>query len=229
MRLKVHAALARDPDYVAVFRDLGKKLSLQKEAIPAAQSAETVPSPVPAQFISYYVEEAAARGETLPPDETPSAVSAFLESQAAFSDLALPENVDYDYTRLPFDYALPVAGRKSSGFGYRLHPILDVIRFHYGTDVAAGSGEAIAAFADGTVSFAGYDDTFGWHIKIKHDDGWVSHCCHCSKLLVKEGENVKMGDAVALVGATGLATGPHLHFELTHDGVYVNPEYYINA
>ena len=230
MRTKLHTTLERDPDYVAVFRDLGKKLSLQKNSLPQMLPEQTE-APIPAskaQYVSYYVEDAAVSGEADAP-EPPAVVAAFLERQAQFADRDLPENVDYSYEPLPFDYVLPVAGRQSSGFGFRLHPILDTVRFHYGTDVAAWSGETIAAFADGTVAFAGYDDSFGWHLKIDHGDGWVSHYCHCSRLLAQEKQNVQMGDAVALVGSTGLATGPHLHFELTHDGVFLNPEYYINS
>ena len=233
MRMKLRTALERDPDYVAVFRDLGRRLSLEKGGGTgcAAPEETAVPAARP-QFISYYVEEAVPDGEGEPqpePTEMPAAVAAFLERQAAYSDLDLPENVDYDYLPLPFEHVLPVAGRRSSGFGYRLHPILETVRFHYGTDVAAGAGETVAAFADGSVCFAGYDESYGWHLKIDHGDGWVSHYCHCSALLVQEGEAVAMGEAVARVGATGLATGPHLHFELICRGVYVNPEYYINA
>ena len=229
-RMKLQTALQRDRDYVAVFRDLGKKLSQQRSEAPTP----TVPAETPdatlgaqAQFISYYLEEAVSSGET--EEEQPEAVAAFLERQAAFSGYDLPENVDYAYLTLPFAFTLPVAGRQSSGFGYRLHPILQTVRFHFGTDVAADAGETIRAFADGTVVFAGYDDSYGWNLKIAHGDGWVSHYCHCSRLLVSERDPVAMGDAVALVGATGLATGPHLHFELTHDGIFVNPEYYICA
>ena len=165
----------------------------------------------------------------MPQETPPPAVAAFLERQAVFADMELPENTDYGYTPLPFAYTLPVAGRQSSGFGYRLHPILDTVRFHYGTDVAANEGENIAAFADGTVCFIGYDESFGWHLKIDHGGGWVSHYCHCSVLFAQDGASVRKGETVARVGSTGLATGPHLHFELTHDGVYVNPEYYLNA
>lgn len=233
-RGKLQAALERDPDYVAAFRELGKKLSLNPRDEKKEPENDAVPADAPElRLVSYYVEDAATSGETEPqaPEETPvpAAVTAFLERQAAFSDYTLPENVDYGYSALPFDYALPVAGRQSSGFGYRLHPILNVVRFHFGTDVAAGAGETITAFADGTVVFAGYDESYGWHLKIDHGDGWVSHYCHCSRLLVQTEQAVSMGDAVALVGATGLATGPHLHFELTKDGVFLNPEYYINA
>ena len=233
VRMKLLSTLERDRDYVTAFRELEKKLASSKETLQSAASAETPLPTLQGQYISYYVEDATPQGETEPKEtpepEPPEIVSAFLARQAEFSDYALPDNVDYSYTALPFDFALPVAGRQSSGFGYRLHPILLTVRFHYGTDVAAGAGETIAAFADGTVCFAGYDESFGWHLKIDHGDGWVSHYCHCSRLLVQCDQVVSMGDAVALVGSTGLATGPHLHFELTKDGVYLNPEYYIDA
>lgn len=235
MRVKIQSALERDTDYVAAFRDLEKKLSWNREN-PHEELAKIAESPIPtlqAHYISYYVDDAVTQGENenaiAEPSELPEVVSAFLARQAAYSDYSLPDNVDYTYLSLPFEYAVPVAGRQSSGFGYRLHPILQIVRFHFGTDVAANAGETIAAFADGTVLFAGYDESFGWHLKIDHGNGWVSHYCHCSKLLVRCEQVVSMGDAVALVGSTGLATGPHLHFELTKDGVYLNPEYYINA
>ena len=160
--------------------------------------------------------------------ELPEAVTVFLESQAAFSDYGLPENVDYGYQALPFDFAVPVSGYNSSGFGYRLHPILNTVRFHYGTDFAANSGDDVLAFADGVVTLAARSDSYGNYITIDHGDGWTSLYAHCSRLYVKSGQRVSAGERIALVGSTGLATGPHLHFELQHDGMYLNPEYYVN-
>ena len=161
-------------------------------------------------------------------EDVPAAVQAFLDSQAAFSEYELPENVTYTMQELPCSYRVPVGGYSASGFGYRLHPILDEVKFHYGTDVAANSGDDIGAFAAGTVSFAGEDENLGNYITIDHGDGWQSLYAHCGTVYVKAGDTVQQGQKLALVGATGLATGPHLHFELTHDSVYLNPEYYIN-
>ena len=233
LRIKMLTALAYDEDYIEVLDSLSDRLTLHGNA---AEQPEPTAAPMllplaamprtEAYYLCYAADEAAVAGERA--QEEPAAVAAFLESQAAFADYALPENVDYAYMMLPFDYAVPVSGRNSSGFGYRVHPILNVVRFHYGTDFAANAGEAVLAFADGTVTYAGYDESFGWHIKIDHGGGWESHCAHCSKLYVSEGQHVSRGDTVALVGSTGLATGPHLHFELTKDGNYVNPEYYVN-
>ena len=235
MRSRVQSAMTGGADVAEAFHELGSRLSLNSQAVSTPDflqaSGEAIPRPAPLQ-VSYRVEEGSDAGEFLelaPVETPPPAVAAFLERQSAFSDYALPENVNYAYLSLPFDYTVPVAGRGSSGFGYRLHPILNVVRFHYGTDIAASAGESIAAFADGTVAFAGSDESFGKHLKIDHGNGWVSHYCHCSSLCVKEGQTVRRGEVVAFVGATGLATGPHLHFELSRDGVFVNPEYYINA
>lgn len=158
----------------------------------------------------------------------PVAVEVFLASQADFVGYAVPANVSYDMPVLPFAYTPPVSGYSSSGFGYRMHPVHNEVRFHYGTDVAAYTGEPIYAFADGTVTTAGYSDSYGNYIVINHGDGWQSLYAHCSQLLVKYGADVSSGEQIALVGATGVVTGPHLHFELTCDGVYINPEYYVN-
>ncbi len=224
----------------------------------AAAAPQPSPTPVPAQPkpLEYRMEEGSIRGEhatalppaaapeppsTPEPEDRPSptpepaphvldAVAAFLESQADFLDsCALPENVDYDYTEFPFDYVVPVSGYQSSGFGYRMHPILNAVRFHYGTDIAANSGEDILAFSDGTVIFAGQSSGYGNYITIDHGDGWTSSYAHCSKLLVTNGQKVQAGEQIALVGATGQVTGPHLHFELRHNGIFLNPEYYING
>ncbi len=158
----------------------------------------------------------------------PATVAAFLENQKEYSEYEIPEKASYAYHVFKEDYQPPVEGMNSSGFGYRTHPIHGDIRFHYGTDFAAWTGEDIYAFADGTVSFAGYCESYGNYITIEHADGWQSLYAHCSTLYVEEGEEVSGGDKIALVGATGLVTGPHLHFELSKNGVYVNPEYYVN-
>ena len=196
---------------------------------PAQTSAAPFPA-ASARPAAQFVQEALSRGEDeLEREErVPAAVAAFLESQAAFADYELPEKVDLDYEPLPWDYAVPVSGYNSSGFGYRLHPILNIVRFHYGTDLAAASGEDVLAFADGTVTFAGWSDSFGNYIRIDHGDGWETLYAHCGTLYVSAEQTVARGERIALVGATGMATGPHLHFELTRDGRYLNPEYYIN-
>ena len=195
------------------------------------QSGQAPPSPASAGTGETEQEQTRPPREQDAPDaeeEVPAAVQAFLDAQAAFSEYELPENVTYAMQELPFSCLIPVSGYSASGFGYRLHPILGEVKFHYGTDVAANSGDDIGAFAAGTVSFAGEDENLGNYVTVDHGGGWQSLYAHCGTVYVKAGNTVQPGQKLALVGATGLATGPHLHFELAHDGVYLNPEYYIN-
>ncbi len=76
---------------------------------------------------------------------------------------------------------------------------------------------------------AGQSEGYGNYVKLGHAGGYATLYGHCSKLLVRAGETVTLGQPIALVGATGKATGPHLHFELMHDGYYYNPEFYLAA
>lgn len=188
------------------------------KSTPAQPSAaETSPTPAPTT---------APTSEPTPQPTVHPAVAAFLESQSAYSDCAVPESVSYERPELPFDYASPVSGVKSSGFGYRLHPIKNEVKYHYGTDLAADAGTPITAFADGTIVAQGDSDSFGKYVMIDHPDGYRTLYAHCSELCMSCG-NVKKGSTIALVGSTGAATGPHLHFELERDGIYLNPEFYI--
>lgn len=160
-------------------------------------------------------------------DDFPPMVAAFIAKQLSFSGESIPANVRLDMPELPFDYVCPVEGSGSSGFGFREHPIEQVMKFHYGTDFAANGGTPVCAFAEATVSAVGRDDSYGNYIILSHGGGVKSLYAHLSSVSAAEGQQVKMGECIATVGATGLATGPHLHFELTMDGVYLNPEYYL--
>ena len=117
----------------------------------------------------------------------------------------------------------PVSGSIVSGFGYRRHPILGGVRFHYGVDIAAPFGTTICAAADGVVVFAGWRRAYGNTVIIDHGNGLATLYAHCSELLVSEGAVVRQGQPIARVGSTGLATGPHLHFEVRRYGEPVNP------
>ncbi|MBR0139318.1 MAG: peptidoglycan DD-metalloendopeptidase family protein [Firmicutes bacterium] len=116
----------------------------------------------------------------------------------------------------------------SSPFGNRLHPILKVIKFHTGIDIAAGSGTNILAANGGTVISACYNSGYGYMIMVDHGGGIVTLYAHCSKLLVSKGAKVKRGQVIALVGSTGMSTGPHLHFEVRINGEYKNPLEYVS-
>lgn len=117
----------------------------------------------------------------------------------------------------------PVNGPIVSGFGYRVHPIFKRVKFHYGVDISAPSGTPIRAAADGVVVFAGWRRAYGNTVIIDHGNGLATLYAHCSRVLVSKGKVVKQGQVIALVGSTGLSTGPHLHFEVRRYGEPINP------
>ena len=166
--------------------------------------------------------------EELPP-AVEEAMAAFMEEQQPFVDIGVPANVSYDAPMPKFSFVPPLSARVSSDFGYRLHPIDNETKFHYGMDLAANSGDDIVCFAAGTVTEVGENGTSGKFLRIEPEDGYATRYAHCGQIYVEEGQKVEAGEKIALVGATGKATGPHLHFELTHDGIYLNPAFYLAA
>lgn len=146
-----------------------------------------------------------------------------------YSDQNLPENVSMEQAILDFDYCTPVSGVLSSGFGYRDHPVEGEERFHYGVDLAADSGTSILSFADGMVTAVGESSSYGRYCIVSHTGGYSTLYAHCSKVTVSSGAAVTEGQKIAEVGETGMATGPHLHFELQRDGTYLNPIYYVTT
>jgi murein DD-endopeptidase MepM/ murein hydrolase activator NlpD len=115
--------------------------------------------------------------------------------------------------------------RISSVFGMRKHPILGIWRQHKGMDYSAATGTPVRAIGDGTVIFAGWKGGFGNVLEIRHGNGAVSRYGHVRGFAkrIRRGARVAMGETVAYVGATGLATAPHLHFEVLVGGVQRNP------
>ncbi|MDD4802650.1 MAG: peptidoglycan DD-metalloendopeptidase family protein, partial [Syntrophomonas sp.] len=98
---------------------------------------------------------------------------------------------------------------------------------HTGIDIGGSSGTTIVAAAGGTVSSAGYQGGYGNFVVINHGNGLVTRYAHCSKMLVKAGQRVSQGEAIAKRGSTGRSTGPHLHFELLQNGSFRNPINYL--
>ncbi len=143
-------------------------------------------------------------------------------SAAASSGTAMV--LDAENEEAEYEAVMPVNGTVTSDYGYREHPVYSGESFHSGRDIAADEGSDIYAVCDGTVTEAGEAQMAGLYVKIRHPDGRETLYCHCSKLLVSAGDSVSAGDRIALVGQTGLATGPHLHFELHENGETVDPE-----
>ncbi|MBM3707846.1 MAG: hypothetical protein FJW69_05840 [Actinobacteria bacterium] len=130
----------------------------------------------------------------------------------------------YKYGNAPGDkFMWPVAGRIKSGFGYRIHPIFGYRRFHSGIDLVAPNGTLVKAGDGGEVIQAGYDHGYGYSVVIYHGGGFATWYGHLSRILVSAGQVVGRGQVIGLVGATGWATGSHLHFEVRINGAAQNP------
>lgn len=121
----------------------------------------------------------------------------------------------------------PVASSIASWFGRRFHPVFKRAREHEGIDLVAAHGTKIRAAADGTVSFAGWQGGYGYLIKINHGYGYETRYGHNSKILVYVGKTVKKGQVISLSGSSGVATGPHLHYEVRINGQPVNPAQFL--
>ena len=118
---------------------------------------------------------------------------------------------------------MPVAGRITSGFGMRRHPILRYARMHAGVDFGAGWGSPIFAVASGIVSYAGRHGGHGNYVRLDHGGGLGTGYGHMSRIAVSPGTQVSAGQVIGYVGSTGLSTGPHLHWEVYQGGRTVNP------
>lgn len=117
----------------------------------------------------------------------------------------------------------PVAGRISSDFGNRFHPIDKRNRFHGGLDIAVPTGTTVSAAAEGMITFAGRKGGYGNMVIVQHPDGRETRYAHLASISVLVGEPVDKGQPIALSGSTGKSTGPHLHFEMRENGVAVDP------
>jgi murein DD-endopeptidase MepM/ murein hydrolase activator NlpD len=139
--------------------------------------------------------------------------------------LALQSNGKY--TQGKIGWPVPSSTRITSPYGYRIHPILKTKKLHTGIDIGAKSGSAVLAGNAGKVIFAGYYGGYGYTVIIDHGGKISTLYAHNSKLLVKEGDEVKRGQDIAKIGSTGLSTGPHLHFEVRENGQHKNPMNYL--
>jgi murein DD-endopeptidase MepM/ murein hydrolase activator NlpD len=123
---------------------------------------------------------------------------------------------------------MPTKGWLTSAFAReRFHPILHLARPHEGIDVSAPMGAEIEAPAAGVVTDIRWEEGYGNMITVDHGYGLVTRYAHCSKILVVRGQRVKRGQKIALVGSTGLSTGPHLHYEVWVNGKPVDPMKYV--
>jgi murein DD-endopeptidase MepM/ murein hydrolase activator NlpD len=113
--------------------------------------------------------------------------------------------------------------RITSGFAMRMHPIQQTWKQHNGVDYGAPSGTPVRSVGDGTVEFAGWQNGYGNVVSIKHSNNRSTVYAHLSRIDVRRGQRVDQGLRIGAVGATGWATGPHLHFEVKLNGIHQNP------
>lgn len=136
-----------------------------------------------------------------------------------FKDVAVAVRFRYDL--LPSIW--PVIGNIQSPYGWRIHPFTGGMELHKGIDIPGWVGQPIRAAADGTVVYADWARGYGNALIVDHHNGYSTLYGHCSHLLVKRWEKVYKGQVIASVGDTGLATGPHLHYEVKQKKTPVNP------
>lgn len=213
--------------------DRGGVAALMKN-IPDASANTGAPRTVPA-------EVAAIEAELDPRDpEHEELQSQYQEldlkiSSMTAESLALEQNLQDQYEHLVDQKAFlaalptrkPAIGYYTSGFGTRRAPFGGKVKMHEGVDIANHPGTPIKATADGVVTFANTKAGYGQTVILDHGYGLQTWYAHTRKILVKNGQKVRRGDTVALLGNTGRSTGPHCHYEVRVNGIPVDPLSYI--
>ncbi len=156
----------------------------------------------------------------------------YVQSKSFDALIALASEKEEMLRRIPA--IMPISNkdlkRTASGWGYRIHPIYKIRKFHYGMDFTAPTGTEIYATGDGVIKrVISSKRGLGKHIEIDHGYGYTTTYAHMNRFNVKQGQKVKRGDVIGFVGTTGLSTAPHLHYEVALNGKKVDPaNYYFN-
>lgn len=153
--------------------------------------------------------------------ESNNVTSALVENE--ITQTLSQEEQDILEIKKNYSVILPVKGVKTSGFGERESTNSKVTKNHTGIDIATTQGTSIKSATDGKVIQVSSSGDYGKHIRVQINDLVVLYA-HCSKISVKEGQEIKQGEEIGAVGSTGNSTGPHLHFELKFHDRLVNPE-----
>lgn len=156
----------------------------------------------------------------------------YVQSKSFDALIALASEKEEMLRRIPA--IMPISNkdlkRTASGWGYRIHPIYKIRKFHYGMDFTAPTGTEIYATGDGVIKrVISSKRGLGKHIEIDHGYGYTTTYAHMNRFNVQQGQKVKRGDVIGFVGTTGLSTAPHLHYEIALNGKKVDPaNYYFN-
>ena len=213
------------PRRISVFTSfLAVLLSLMVVTVFATQAAPKQSAPADKQQAA--VSEVPPKLQ--PQDET---VHAFAPETRVISET--PEVADSERPdtgtapdEKPAAYIWPLEDTQAeitNGYGYRMHPQLQKEVFHSGIDLAACLGSNVLAVADGTVTDCRYDEANGYIVTLDHGNGLQTQYAHLSEFLVQPGDTVQQGQVIAASGASGWATGPHLHFGVLQDGEAADP------
>lgn len=151
-----------------------------------------------------------------------------LEAAIAEEKKQMMQDSGVKYDGGTFKFPIASYTRLSDDYGWRIHPTLNVKKFHNGIDLAAPKGTAIYAAYDGKVVAATYSSTMGNYVMIDHGDSLYTIYMHASALYVSKGDIVTRGETIAAVGTTGRSTGNHLHFGVRKNGEYVSPWNYLS-
>ncbi len=175
-------------------------------------------------------EEAERKRKAAETAEAAKANAAKAESESDAKRLAAADNVAVKDETNPDNmiWPLPGDGRIYAYFGPRVAPTKGASTYHRGLDIGGVYGARIVATLSGTVKEATYNASRGNYVAIDHGGGLVTYYMHCSKLLVSPGDKVLQGSVIALVGSTGISTGPHVHYSVAVNGNYVDPLKYVS-
>lgn len=147
------------------------------------------------------------------------------EETAAFYEKYL-NRIGYDISHTPL--GMPFRGSVTSSFGHRENPFGGVdVEIHRGMDISGPMGAPVKAVAKGKVTFAGVKGGFGNCIILNHQNGFETLYGHLSKILVRQGEQINIGQQIGNIGSTGRSTGPHLHYEVHRNGEKMNPQSFL--
>ena len=218
-------------DAVSVFNDLSKSAS-QAAGVPgnagsSVSSVSSVSSNASSSKNSVGFSVASGQSAAKAEDfsvEGEGGADLSAPGNAAFTSAKLPPaNATFAPVKLTVKPAVPVVGRLTSKFGYRIHPIARTLSFHTGIDIAASQGTPVSASLPGKIEKVGKSDSYGNYVIMDNGNGVETLYAHCYKILAPQGAVLRAGEVIAQVGSTGVSTGPHLHFEIRIHHIFVNP------
>lgn len=212
----LHARSAEINEDLAKITELENKLSSILQINPTSPASSAISRGINSGTPNFLLTEPAIQ---TPDPQTPS-LKKHLSLLEGYYETAVLQKEQLDHT----PSILPVEGEITSFFGYRQNPFSGRSQeFHNGIDIACNYGTPVLATANGSVTFSGWNPIFGLRIDIDHGEGVTTFYGHNSRLLVKEGDQVKRCDIIAYSGNTGRSTGAHLHYGTIVNGKTVDP------